>query len=316
MCLVSIIIPHYNSIQLLRKLLKSIPCSDVIEIIVIDDKSDREKEQWDKLIVEDQFKHVLFLSNSTNIKSAGTCRNIGIKYAKGKWLLFADADDYFLNGFYDIIEKYLNLDYEVVFFTPTSIILDTNQLGDRHIQYSNIITNFLNDNNLKSELLLKYNFHSPCSKLIKKDFIKKYKIVFDEVIASNDVMFSTKVGYHLENFFVSTKEIYCITRGIGSLTVNFRKDIYFARLNVFFKQFNYLKKKLSIIELNELDFNGRMFIINAFLYKLSIKEIAHVLLKLKKNKLLKLNLTPLEIIKKIKPFIMRQIRNKKFIVRN
>ncbi len=312
MCSISIIIPHYNSTQLLRKLLHSIPCSDNIQIIVVDDKSDREREQWNELIVEDQFKHVVFLVNDTDFKSAGTCRNIGLNNAKGKWLLFADADDYFLDGFYDILEQYLNQNYEVVFFTPTSIFLDTNKLGDRHISYLNIISNYLNDCDLKSELLLRYDFIVPFSKLLKKEFVHKYNIVFDEVIASNDVMFSTKVGYYMKEFFVSTEKLYCITRGRGTLTVNYRKDIYFARLNVFLNRSKYLQTRLSKKEFDYLNFTGISYVLKAYLYKLNLKETVNVILLLKKNNLLKLNFTPKKIINKI---ILR-VRNKKYIVNN
>lgn len=85
----SIIIPHFNDFKSLERLLNSIPSRDDIEIIVIDDKS---TDEYDLDSIKSK---CIFLNNETPIKSAGTCRNIGLKIAKGKWLLFADSDDVF-----------------------------------------------------------------------------------------------------------------------------------------------------------------------------------------------------------------------------
>lgn len=110
----TIIIPHYNVPDLLEKLIKSIPDSREIQVIVVDDNSDKQKE---KLVrVEALYKErVEFYINSTGIKSAGSCRNIGLEHAKGKWILFADADDYFLPNMYDVVKSYFETNYDIIF---------------------------------------------------------------------------------------------------------------------------------------------------------------------------------------------------------
>ena len=92
----SIIIPHYNTSDLLEKLLSTIPKDKNIEVIVIDDKSqDKHIEDIEDLKTEEKYIDFLFLKNQTLKKGAGTCRNIGLDHAQGEWVLFADADDYF-----------------------------------------------------------------------------------------------------------------------------------------------------------------------------------------------------------------------------
>src|SRR5699024_11398178 len=89
----SIIIPHYNSTFLLAKLLRSIPYNSAVQVIIIDDNSD---EFYQSELYNLQLKNnVAIYTNESNTKGAGASRNIGLEKAVGKWLLFADSDDYY-----------------------------------------------------------------------------------------------------------------------------------------------------------------------------------------------------------------------------
>ena len=146
---ISIIIPHYNSVVSLEKLLNSIPKNKALEIIVIDDNStDHNALSFNRLKNTKRYSHVLFKQNTTNYKGAGTCRNIGISFAKGKWIVFADADDFFTDDFYNIVSNYLESDNDVVFFTPRSIDINTQSESDRHVPYEQLIDEYLLDNNI------------------------------------------------------------------------------------------------------------------------------------------------------------------------
>src|SRR5699024_4759838 len=115
----TIIIPHYNSTNSLIKLLNSIPNKKNIEVIVIDDKSNKSEQIQLCHIYRNVNSNVKIIKNNTQKKGAGVCRNIGLKTAIGKWLLFADSDDFFVKSFYEKVEKYFNKDYEIIYFNPT-----------------------------------------------------------------------------------------------------------------------------------------------------------------------------------------------------
>lgn len=121
----SIIIPHRNSGTLLKRLIGTIPQRNDIQLIVVDDCSDN-----------DEFELVTNLATafpkieiySTDIcGGGGKARNVGLKYAKGKYVLFADADDYFNLCFNDILTKYENSNFDIVYFAANSVDLDTYQ---------------------------------------------------------------------------------------------------------------------------------------------------------------------------------------------
>ena len=268
---------------MLKKLLKSIPVKDDIQIIVVDDKSDEDHEDWLELRDNKKFNHVEFYDNETDKKGAGVCRNIGLEKAKGEWLLFADSDDYFVDGFYDRIPGYFDSDVDVVFYKPTSVYADTGEKADRHETYAKLVDSYIAEPNNKNELELRYKYSVPWSKLIKRKLITENNIKFDEVIASNDVMFSTKVGYYLRDFEVDDSIIYCVTRNKGSLTVNMSEEVFDSRLNVSINKIRFLKDKLNNDQLKDFHLAGQGYILSALQYGFGFKKVLEVCTKLKNN---------------------------------
>ena len=205
----TIIIPHKNSPKLLQRCLDSIPHRDDIEIVVIDDNSDLAKVDFDHFPGKGRKNTTVVFDKAG--KGAGYARNIGLELAKGKWLLFADADDYFYHYTFGILDKYLESDNDIIYFYFDSRDGVTNELiHDRVPDIKKGIDN--NDFNL-----LRYKSYSPCGKFIKRSFVMEHNLRFDECIASNDVMFSTMVGFYSNKISTLSTPLYCATRNAGSL---------------------------------------------------------------------------------------------------
>ncbi len=279
----SIIIPHYNSVNPLKKLIASIPRINSIQIIVVDDNSKKDLDVYHDLVNNPAFVHVTFLTNNKGKKGAGVCRNIGLEAAEGEWILFADADDYFLENFYEIVRDYFDSENDVVFFTPTSIETDTGNVSDRHFRYEKVISTYQKLDNLDNRTHLRYGFPGPWSKLIRRKLLVDNNIYFDEVLASNDAMFSVKVGYYMKHFLASEKKIYCLTRNRGSLTMNVSVGVFDARLDTYIRCHQFLIEKISKEEVDILNRNGRYFIINAIKYKYGLKKILKTYRILRQN---------------------------------
>ena len=110
--LYSIIIPHYNIPELLQRCLNSIPDLPSFQVIIVDDCSDGKIVDFRYFPgMERENVKCIFLKER---HGAGFARNLGLRYACGKWVLFADADDFFHKDFYNIISAYEKSSYEVV----------------------------------------------------------------------------------------------------------------------------------------------------------------------------------------------------------
>lgn len=90
--LVSVIIPAYNCAGTIHLALDSALMQDVpLEILVIDDGS---KDDLDRVMERYRaYPQIRFLKNERNMGAAGT-RNKGVSLARGAYVAFLDADDY------------------------------------------------------------------------------------------------------------------------------------------------------------------------------------------------------------------------------
>ncbi|MBO6112387.1 MAG: glycosyltransferase family 2 protein [Lachnospiraceae bacterium] len=253
----SIIIPHYNIPELLEKLLLTTPYDkEDVEVIVVDDRSDKDLEKL--LEVKHKFGNmgVKFYRNNRGKKGAGTCRNIGMRHATGKWLLFADADDYFVDDVYEILSRYSDGLMDVVYFKAYSIKMSTGEESLRHKAYNDAVSGYIREGTEEASLKLRYGIINPWCKLIKRSLAEREKIRFDETIVANDVSFSVKIGFYAKDITAADQVIYILTEREGSLTRSYDKEIYKLRNKIFIKRCRFLREKLSKDEWKKLNLTG------------------------------------------------------------
>lgn len=104
--MVSVIIPVYNAVSFVEEaVLSAVTQESVLEVLLIDDGStDGSFEVINNMAQKFSIIRVLTHANRAN-KGAGASRNLGIQQAKGKWIAFLDADDYYLPGRFNILSS-------------------------------------------------------------------------------------------------------------------------------------------------------------------------------------------------------------------
>lgn len=242
-CQLSIIVPHYNTPDSLLKLLRSIPVREDIEVIIADDNSNVSLEKLQQELK--CFPMVRFFTNAPDKKGAGAGRNTALKHAAGTWLLFADADDYFVENFWESVSPYLDTDYDMVYFPPTSVDIVTGELSSRHVMYMELVEHYRKKPTAKNLTEMKYGFCTPWSKLIRRSIVVENHIAFDEIMVSNDIMCMTKCAYYSQRVAASEKTIYCVTRGGKTLTAKKDEQRFDTRIQVLVNRYVFLREHLS-----------------------------------------------------------------------
>lgn len=243
------IIPHKNTPQSLNRCVSSIPTRDDVEVIVLDDNSEETK----KANIKRKDVHVILISSNES-NGAGKARNIGIKMAKGKWVIFADADDYFVPEVLTILDKYLYSDVDVVYHPALSVdYLTDKPLPEFLCSHNNLFELYNNDDYTAN--MIKYKLHSPWWKVVKKSFVDRYSISFEEVPKGNDVFYTYQVGYFADKIAIEKSPIYVhtyntsgISFGRKSLKVRTWCLIQRYRINTFYDFIGYPKWKKNVIK--------------------------------------------------------------------
>lgn len=270
----TIIIPHYKNWNMLSELLLTIPLQE-IEVIVIDDHSPENTKRIPEM--QQKFPLVKFLVNSDLKKGAGSARNEGLKVATGEWLLFADSDDKFLPNFIEKIQPFLTSNYDLVYFTPTSFFENKGDGSLRHSLYQRYIEQYIETKNSTSEILLRYNYNPPWSKMIRRELVETNSIHFDETMVANDVMFSAKVGHHANRIYATTEKIYSVRQTAGSLTSIISVENFRTRFDIWVELILYVRNNIDTKEFKKLNISTSRHILAVFENKLGVSTFFYIL---------------------------------------
>ena len=89
-CKLSIITINYNGLKDTCELIESIPFNKEMEVIVVDNASTQDEAS----IISEKYPHIKVIRSKQNLGFAGG-NNLGIKEAKGKYILLINNDTYF-----------------------------------------------------------------------------------------------------------------------------------------------------------------------------------------------------------------------------
>ena len=208
----TIIIPHYNIPDLLMRCLNSIPVREDIQVIVVDDCSP-DANRYLKDYPELSRPYLEYYSTPQG-GSAGRARNVGLDHAKGKWLIFLDADDLLTDDAEQILDETIDRPEDIIFYNTTCVMSDDlSQKSDRNF-YDHYFAEYPVDHD---DIPLRYRFQSLWGKVIRGDMVRTNNIRFDEIRYANDVYFSCLTGHHARTIAVIDRPFFIVTERPGSL---------------------------------------------------------------------------------------------------
>lgn len=240
----TIVIPHKNSPEYLNRCVDSIPQRDDLEIIIIDDNSEDDKRPS----VKHERARIIFLSKDES-NGAGHARNVGLKNAVGKWLLFADCDDYYEKGFINELDKYKDQDIDILYF---SAFLDKETVvGNNNVNYYDSVLDIYDNSNkgINDIKRLGLSTNAPWNKMFKHSFIKDINVLFEEIPMSNDAWFVNYAGFKAVKIGILKTKLYHYIINAEGITKSKRPLIhYFISMNSNKKR-NILKYESDCVDL-------------------------------------------------------------------
>lgn len=239
----SIIIPVYNSEKTLSKLLNSILEQNFnnYEIIIINDGSVDNTEDI-ILSYKSKFNHYKYIFKENS--GVSSTRNIGLQNVEGKYILFADADDYFENDYFIKLYTYIkNNKPELLCFNYYDVFSNSRKIDGLKLYNNQIemnvekaITNYLNYTYINQFTGAIWN------KVYKTDILKKNNVRFStDLLIGEDLVFNIEYFCCVKKVCLYDEKLYNYVQSENSIMRSYReKNVEHI--------INYIPKLIDIFE--------------------------------------------------------------------
>ena len=222
---ISIIIPIYNVENYIERCLLSVInqiYSKPIECIIVNDCTQDDSMTIIRSIVNNYTGNISFRVVNHEINMGpSAARNTGIKSSRGKYILFIDSDDYLDVNCLEILSKYIAI-------IPNPDIVLGNSL-DMYTKKS-FVSDSLPTECFENKQIVKLFFNkafpvTAWNKLIRKDFIIKNNLYFDEGILFEDVLWSYRASKYMDSYVYVPYITYYYETNPNSIMNNVNKNL-------------------------------------------------------------------------------------------
>lgn len=225
---ISVIIPVYNAELYLKECLDSI-CNNTyidLEIILLNDGSlDRSGKICDDYAQKDARIKVFHKKN----QGVSATRNLGIKYATGKYIAFIDSDDYVEKNYFKSLYENLKMNdtdlsvCRVAHKTKNDISMES------HVSFILKLENITRTEIENFYYLNKqYLLYGPCNKIYRKNIIVEHEISFPEDTSyGEDLLFNFEYLKFCKSISFTEESRYIYNHNnIASLSHIYRENLY------------------------------------------------------------------------------------------
>lgn len=260
---ISIVIPMYNVERFLVECVSNIQIYDIdYEIIMVNDGSPDNSLKIAKDLAKINSK--IKVINQKN-KGLGGARNAGINAAKGKYILFLDADDILVKQSY----SFLNGSQEdIIEFSSKNIDISGNTLSvfeAQNIELKSGIKYCLDNNTM----------FSVCNKLYSRKFLIENNLFFKEHLYIEDFEFNTRAYFFSKKVSSKSEYLEFFLQSNNSITrnndINKKEKLVNDILNVML-YIDSFKEKFNLSSMDNIYFNTRLTYLSVDLVYHSIKN--------------------------------------------
>lgn len=259
MPIISVIIPVYNKESTIKRVINSVLNQSFtdFELIIVNDGSIDNSEE-NILKYQEKDSRIIYLKQEN--KGVAFARNVGIEYAKSKYISFLDADDEMDNLF---LQKMLDAisDANVCYCGHYDVLEGKNKRSKFSFVEGDVLEDYL------------FNRCTPNTNswLIKKEYIDQFKIRFSiDINWGEDMEFFSKVLLHDIN-------IKCVKQFLTYYYKGQPNSLSTNNLGMINKDIFWLERLIEYIEKYELDIGRKTKVISAILsYRLPASIIYRI----------------------------------------
>lgn len=222
--LISVIIPLYNVEKYLEKSVCAIRNQTYqnLEIILVDDGStDRSGQMCDEFAAADSRIKVIHKKNG----GSSMARNAGLEIASGDYIAFSDSDDYAETFLYEKLLKVLSEHDDSPIAQMMATYYDINGTAVWGPYKDSKELNFISQEEMFRMLMMHVGDSSFCTKLIRADFMKKFR--FPEGELNEDFKLLLQMLLEVKGIYSVEENGYNVILRSGSNTRNKFNPIYY-----------------------------------------------------------------------------------------
>ena len=234
----SIIIPTYNVEKYVCKCLDSISeqtYEDWEAICINDGSTDDSMELLEEYAGRDDRFRVITQEN----QGLAETRNVGIKAAKGEWILFVDSDDFIRNDTLEVIRKAVHKDNLDAISFETDILYEGNRkerdYKDTWFCKHHFYPNVTSGKNLFEEMMKNDEYcDSACLLALRREWLLDNNFFFYKGILYEDTIFSMEVFLSALRMRHISEKLYTYrVREASIMTSGFTNENIRSRIIVF-----------------------------------------------------------------------------------
>lgn len=304
----SIIVPIYNEENHIKSCLDSLNAQTMrdFEIILVNDGSSDNSEQ---IILEyikaNQERDIIYLKKDNG--GLSDARNYGVKYAKGKYISFIDADDYIKEDLYKNLEKYMDQEIDLIKFKMQTV----NEDGKIIEKISGPVFDECSGEEAYEKLCTLDKFMDPaCIYLYKSEFFIENNFKYELGTYHEDFGLTSLIIIKAKSF-VSTDEYgYYYLQTNNSITRNDDNEKRIKKANDVLKHYDNMLNKIEDFQINKKtrDLVKRYYTNTVILKARELigekQEFNRYIKEIKRRKLYK-NIKPYDVKQFIKRIILK-----------